>query len=219
MFKYSKDGISVLAALDKRRVKQSGLFPVKIQVVYNRKQHYYSTGKELNQEDWADLADTKSKKLISIRSDIKNSFEKVEDAVRNLVEDGYFSFDALNIRLSKRTGDTLITAVKAKINSLESEGRIGTRNFYEKTMKNITLFNGENVKFSDITTEWLKKFENHMLKEGKTYATIGMHMRDIRTIINDAIRTGAIKENQYPFGKGKYEIPSGEGRKMALTMQ
>lgn len=33
MSKYSKDGVSVLSVLDARRVKKSGLFPVKIQVV------------------------------------------------------------------------------------------------------------------------------------------------------------------------------------------
>ena len=43
MFKYSKDGISVLSVLDARRAKKSGLFPVKIQVIHNRKQKYYST--------------------------------------------------------------------------------------------------------------------------------------------------------------------------------
>ena len=47
MFKYSKDGISVLTILDTRRAKKSGQFPVKVQVVYRRKQKYYSTGKEL----------------------------------------------------------------------------------------------------------------------------------------------------------------------------
>ena len=36
MFKYSKDGVSGLTVQDTRRKKQSGLFPVKIQVVYNR---------------------------------------------------------------------------------------------------------------------------------------------------------------------------------------
>ena len=51
MFKYSKDGISVLSVLDARRAKKSGLFPVKIQVIHNRKQKYYSTGKELSKED------------------------------------------------------------------------------------------------------------------------------------------------------------------------
>ena len=34
MFKYSKDGISVLTILDTRRAKKSGQFPVKVQVVY-----------------------------------------------------------------------------------------------------------------------------------------------------------------------------------------
>ena len=51
MFKYSKDGISVLTILDTRRAKKSGQFPVKVQVVYRRKQKYYSTGKEVSKED------------------------------------------------------------------------------------------------------------------------------------------------------------------------
>ena len=55
MFKYSKDGISVLTILDTRRAKKSGQFPVKVQVVYRRKQKYYSTGKEVSKEDWARL--------------------------------------------------------------------------------------------------------------------------------------------------------------------
>ena len=52
MFKYSKDGVSVLTILDIRRAKINGLFPVKVQVVFRRKQKYYSTGKELSKEDW-----------------------------------------------------------------------------------------------------------------------------------------------------------------------
>ena len=52
MYKYAKDGISVLTILDTRRKKQSGLYPVKIQVIYNRVQKYYTTGKELTPEDW-----------------------------------------------------------------------------------------------------------------------------------------------------------------------
>ena len=34
MFKYSKDGISVLTILDTRRAKKSGQFPVKVQILY-----------------------------------------------------------------------------------------------------------------------------------------------------------------------------------------
>lgn len=44
MYKYSKDGVSVLTVLDKRKQKMNGLFPIKVQVIHNRRQKYYSTG-------------------------------------------------------------------------------------------------------------------------------------------------------------------------------
>lgn len=73
-----KDGISVLSVLDARRAKKSGLFPVKIQVIHNRKQKYYSTGKELSKEDWEILAESKSRRLIEIRASVENSFSIIK---------------------------------------------------------------------------------------------------------------------------------------------
>jgi hypothetical protein len=113
MFKYNKDGVSILTVQDTRKEKKSGLFPVKIQVIYRRVQRYYGTGKELSPEEWAALLETKSKRLISIRSEIKNSFEKVEVVVKTLVEEGNFSYDALNLRLGKGVGDTVNILFKA----------------------------------------------------------------------------------------------------------
>lgn len=42
-------------------------------------------------------------------------------------------------------------------------------------------------------------------------------MRNIRTLMNEAKRAGVIKESQYPFGKGLFEIKTGIGRKKGLT--
>ena len=44
-------------------------------------------------------------------------------------------------------------------------------------------------------------------------------MRHIRAILNDMKRCGKILEAQYPFGRGRYEIQAGEGRKLALTLE
>lgn len=44
-------------------------------------------------------------------------------------------------------------------------------------------------------------------------------MRNLRAILNEAKRNGIIKEQQYPFGRGRYEIQEGEGRKLALTLE
>ena len=37
-------------------------------------------------------------------------------------------------------------------------------------------------------------------------------------LMNEAKKAGIIKETQYPFGKDKYEIQTGEGNKKALTI-
>ncbi|GHT59554.1 integrase [Bacteroidia bacterium] len=219
MFKYFKDGVSILTVQDTRRKKQSGLFPIKIQVVYKRTQRYYNTGKEMNTEEWEALPDTKSKRLIAIRSDIKNSFDKVEDAVQSLVEEGNFSFEVLNMRLGKGLTDTLNIAFKTKIETLIETGAVGNSITYQCACRYLEKYAGANIHFESITVDWLRKYEKAMLNEGKSYTTISMYIRSIRTIFNEVKNVGLIKEVQYPFGKGKYEIPIGNGRKMALTLQ
>lgn len=48
---------------------------------------------------------------------------------------------------------------------------------------------------------------------------MAIHLRHLRAILNEARRLGMIREAQYPFGKDRYEIQEGEGRKMALTLE
>lgn len=219
MFKYSKDGISILTTQDTRRKKQSGLYPIKIQVVFQRKQKYYTTGKELSIEDWNSLPSSKNSKLMTTRSDIKNSFDKVESCVHQLVEEGNFSFDNLNIRLGKITGDTVNSAYENKINILNEEGAVGNALSYRSAYRHLEKYAGSRVSFDSITVEWLKKYEKAMLAEGKSYTTVSIYMRCMRAMFNAAKTAGMIKEAQYPFGRGKYEIPIGKGRKMALNLQ
>ena len=97
MFKYSRDGVSVLTILDTRRVKKSGLFPIKVQVVFRRKQKYYSTGKELSKEDWDRLLKAKSRLLTEIRSDIESSFSNVKQHINELIQKGVFTTDYYSI--------------------------------------------------------------------------------------------------------------------------
>ena len=82
--------------LDEGREMKGGLFPVNIRVTFKRERKYYSTGKNLSIEEWEKLPETKSKKRISIRTDIQYSFEKVKNAVVQLERDDKFSFTTLN---------------------------------------------------------------------------------------------------------------------------
>lgn len=219
MFKYSKDGISVLTVLDARRAKKSGLFPVKIQVIYNRKQKYYSTGKELSPADWENLAESKSRRLSEVRVSVENSFSIIKGQVEALAERGDFCFDALNARLGRCSTATINAALQNKIDEFKENGQVNSYYRCRSTLKSIERFAGSDITFASVSVEWLNRCEKFWRNEGKSVTTINIYLKTLKNVINDAKRNGMIKEAQYPFGRGRYEIPSGKGRKLALTLE
>ena len=142
----------------------------------------------------------------------------MRDTVEELANLGNFSFDNLNRRL--KSGDlTLNSAFRAKIDELKAQDRIGSMLVYNVVRQGVERFAGAWVPMDAVTIEWLRRYEKFLIKEEKSTTTIGIHMRHIRAILNEACRNGVIKEAQYPFGRGRYEIQAGEGRKMALTVE
>jgi len=224
MYKSTHGKVTVATFFDSRvKVELAGKiagkkFPVKIRVWHKRERKDYPTGKKLTADEWGKLLTTKEREYSKIRNEIQSSFKIVDDIVEELNKANRFSFDALNVRLSKGVSDSVNTAFKAKITRLETDGQVGTQLYYTSALYSITAFKGDKIKFEDITPGWLSRYERHLLEEGKTYATIGMYMRALRAIINEAKASGLINDSQYPFGKNKYQIRTGEGRKLALNM-
>ena len=215
---YAKDGITVAPFIDLCHPKKDGRYPVKIRVTYKRARQYYPTGKALTAEEWAVLSSSKARNIIAVRKDIENSYNVVRDTVEELANLGSFSFDNMNKRL--KSGDTTLnSAFLAKIAELKAQERIGTMMVYEVVLNGIKRFAGLHIPMDKITVEWLRRYEKFLAKEEKSTTTIGIHMRHIRAILNEACRNGIIKEAQYPFGRGRYEIQAGEGRKMALSLE
>jgi len=75
------------------------------------------------------------------------------------------------------------------------------------------------LKLSDITPGFLKSYEKHLLNDGKSPSTVGIYLRPLRAIINKAIEDGSIHRDYYPFGKGKYQIPTARNIKKALSRE
>ena len=55
----------------------------------------------------------------------------------------------------------------------------------------------KNLKFTDITPSFLKKYERWMLDNGKSITTVGMYLRALRAIFNQQ----NIDSKLYPFSK------------------
>jgi integrase/recombinase XerD len=68
----------------------------------------------------------------------------------------------------------------------------------------------------DVNKALLNKYEKYMLDNGKSYTTIGIYLRVMRTLYNKAIAENPAYEKHYPFGKGQYEIPATSKVKKAL---
>jgi len=96
------------------------------------------------------------------------------------------------------------------------EGRIGTALAYKDSFNSIKHFKG-NVTFKDITVSFLCQYEQWMLNKGRSRTTVGIKLRNLRAVFNEAAEMGIIKRDKcYPFGLRKYQIPTGRNIKKSL---
>lgn len=216
MEKFSLQGITLNAILDTRRVKEDLVFPVRFRVTYNRQSFYYVSGIDLTEEQWAIIDTTKKRDLIETRGLIQMGFDKVKFNIIEMAKEEGFSFAGLNQRLKRNKQNSVFVELLARIERLESEQRPGTASSNRCAYNNMRRFTKSDLKFGDITVEWLQKYENWMLQDGLSLTTVYIYMRTLRALLNEN-RT-FITNSQYPFGKDKYQIKKSQGRKMALTL-
>ncbi len=216
MYRYRKDGISVMAVVDKRRRKINGLFPVKIEIVYRRVQKYYPTGQDVSPEEWDGFwkARRRSPKCASI----ENSFYIIRNAVEQLAEKGEFSFRRLETRLGK-VEKTVNEAMELKMKSLMASGKVNSYYRYRSTLHALERFAGKAIDFESVSISWLRKCETYWIKERMSSTTINIYMKTLQSLFTEALDDGVIREGMYPFGRHGYKIPASRPRKLALTKE
>lgn len=69
--------------------------------------------------------------------------------------------------------------------------------------------------FKDITYTFLKDFEVYLREKGNGINTVAKHLRQLRTLVNEAINQGYIHADAYPFRK--FKIKQERGRHEFLT--
>ena len=69
--------------------------------------------------------------------------------------------------------------------------------------------------FSDLTYTFLKDFESWLREQGKGVNTVAKHLRQLRTLVNEAINDGYMSADAYPFRK--FKIKQEKPQKPFLT--
>lgn len=84
------------------------------------------------------------------------------------------------------------------------------------------------LQFNHLTPDFLTTYEQWMQHYGKaaqsklkastgaSLTTVGIYLRHVRAVINDAIEAGLMSRDAYPFGRNRYVIPAGANVKKAL---
>jgi integrase/recombinase XerD len=215
-------GLSTAIIQDKRILHKDGSYAVKLRITYFRDQKYYPINVSLTTDEWYKVHSEKPRKEHKAHL---LYFNEIEQKALAIIKDmTVFSFSAFEKKFNqkpKKDTDT-ISLFETYIEQLKKESRIGTAESYNCALTSIKSFIGtkrrKKLNFADVTPELLDEYEQWMLDKGNSKTTIGIYTRSLRTIINNAIANGYLDKDAYPFGKRKYQIPSGKNTKRALKM-
>ena len=221
-----KKNYSIELYLDTQRIKATEKYPVKLKAYLNangkRMRRYYPTSYDLDEDEYALIfSNQKGVRLSQKQKEIKRELTNLL-AHANQIADNLFFFtfefferDLLNGQLTLEK--TLSWAYEQYIAQLVSLRKVRTADGYRLSLKSLTEFNGNKAPdFLTISPAWLKRYELFMKDRNKSDSTIGIYLRNLKTIFNYAIQEKIIPFEIYPFGKKGYHIPKGQATKKAL---
>lgn len=215
-----KTDVTTSIVLDKRRKRKDALYPVKIRVTFNRYSKYYATSYALSIHEFNKVMGKAPRESFK---DIRKKLIEKEDKIRNAISDiEEFTFEKLELAFqngAKKEVDFYVL-FSLKIENLNNQLRVKTGRTYNTTLTALKTFTKtENLLITRISVKFLEDFESWMISRGRSITTVGIYCRNIRSVFNDAIADGIIKHEAYPFGRRKYQIPTGRSIKKALTKE
>ena len=125
-------------------------------------------------------------------------------ATLSLLKDAVKKKSAVNI--------SFLAFAKSAIDT--SDKRQSTKDNLHTTLTVLQEFRS-GLDFKDLTYTFLRDFEQYLRERGNAVNTIAKHMRQLKTLINEAINQGYMHADEYPFKK--YKIKQEKGKHEFLT--
>ena len=213
--------------LETRKLRKDGKYPIKLRVTFKGERHYYTcrNSKDVNAEgDGKTFAYTQTEFSEIRRQKPKKEYKEINGVLNNIEnrateiikELSVFTFDKFEKRyygIDEAEND-IFSGLRNAIKQLKEAGRISTAVSYECALNSLKdFYDKPKLIYDKIDVSLLNKYEKWMQSKGNSDTTIGMYLRNVRTMFN----IKELKGYSYPFGKGKYEIPTGISIKTALT--
>jgi integrase len=210
--------VTTAIILDKRRQRKDGTYPVKLRVIYRRKPKYYPCMNLSAEMFERSQKENPRGEARYIAADLKAFEVEARKIIDSLEPFSFAEFERrfLNDRPEEGNKLDVYAALQRYIDRLTKEGKAGTAQSYRGTLKSLQKYRPR-LEFPEVTPELLKDYEKWILAQGKSITTVGIYLRQLRAVFNEAIEAGIIAKERYPFGRRKYQIPAGRNVKKALT--
>ncbi len=222
--------LAVKVVLDTRRalIKNAGskdpIYPIKLRVTFARKQRYYPLDvSAVSKADWEKIQS--GQRMSKSQREVFHTIREYEGRAIEITDTLHpFSFHAFDTRwkssaMPTHSSKSFQAVFKEYIDNLRRAGRASTTSSYQCALNSLTSFS-KNLVWNDLTPEFLEEYEAYMREEGNSQNTIGIYLRSLRAVINYGIANGLFAKEYYPFGRkshGKYQIPSAQNKKRALS--
>jgi integrase/recombinase XerD len=211
--------VNVILTLDNRRAKKDGTFPLVFRIYRNDSFFPIQTGYSLLPKDWDDHRRTVKASYKGTNAPVwlNNYLQKQKSSYLDLI--GKLAENKTLVNLSnaelkerlvgKDTEITFYDYTEQLIANMIDLKKIGNARCYKGVLNIVKTFKqGKNLPFREITTFFLKDFENYILKKGNSINGLSVYMRTIRAIYNQAITDGHADKENYPFQNYKIKTES-----------
>ena len=201
----------------KKHLNRQGTALVQIEASLNQRKVYFRTNLYLKPEHWD-----------SRRSQVYNHPQA--DDLNTMLYEFILQLQAIELGLWKRGVPATLSLLKdaiVKDKPVNVTFPVFARDYVnssdrkdstkENLLTTITVLQEfrSGLDFKDITYTFLKEFETYLREKGNSVNTIAKHLRQLRTLVNEAINQGYIHADAYPFRK--FKIKQEKGRHEFLT--
>lgn len=216
-------GVTVNIICYKSKTLSNGEYPLMIRVFKDKTRKYKSLGISLNPIYWDFEKNTPKKNCPN-----RELIEKIIAEKKKSYLEQILMFRAMN---RDYTASTLVDKVEKphqiktvdevfleQIAKHRDENRLGNMKVIQELYKSLKKFNKDlNIYFVDIDELWLEKYTSFLNKKSLSANTIGIRLRTLRAIYNQAIKESNVSKEFYPFRNFKFKNFQRETVKRAIT--
>lgn len=219
---------NIVITLDMRRKKQDGTYPLILRLGHQRTTISIPLGVSIKEKDWDEKNKEVKKSYVGVETvtRLNNLIHKKRseamDIILKLHEAGQLnSLSVLELKDRIHQGastQSFFHYTDQLVEDLKKANRFGTARSYKGVKDILKKFNDDkDLPFRSITYQFLTKFETAHRAKKKGANGLATYMRTIRSIFNQAIKTGLVDKELYPFTN--YKIKTVPTEKRALDWE